>query len=72
VSWNDAFHDATRMTEQDWSAALEVFWATQSRRGDRGRDDRKFPKALQYFTVHNTTWRALPNFGPWNSVWKRF
>src|SRR5918997_3638340 len=63
----------TRMTEQDWTVALEVFRATRSRRGDKGRDDRKFLEALHYFTLHNITWRALPpEFGTWNSVWKRF
>jgi transposase len=63
----------TRMTEEDWVIALEVFRATRSRRGDKGRDDRKFLEALHYFTLHNITWRALPpEFGPWNSVWKRF
>src|SRR5918996_5361302 len=63
----------TRMTEEDWVVALEVFRATRSRRGDKGRDDRKFLEALHYFTVHSITWRALPaEFGPWNSVWKRF
>jgi transposase len=37
------------------------------------RDDRRFLEALQYFVVHNITWRALPEkFGHWNSVWKRF
>ncbi|MGB8525766.1 MAG: transposase [Rhodoplanes sp.] len=45
----------------------------RSRRGDKGRDDRKFLEALHYFTVHNITWRALPvEFGHWNSIWKRF
>ncbi len=63
----------TQMTEQDWAVALEVFRAARSRRGDKGRDDRKFLEALHYFTLHNITWRALPvEFGPWNSVWKRF
>ncbi len=63
----------TRMTEQDWAVVLEVFRAARSRRGDKGRDDRRFLEALHYFTVHNITWRALPaEFGPWNSVWKRF
>lgn len=38
-----------------------------------GRDDRLFLEALHYFSVHNITWRALPErFGKWNSVWKRF
>jgi transposase len=52
---------------------VEAFRAARSRRGDKGRDDRKFLEALHYFTVHNITWRALPaEFGNWNSVWKRF
>ena len=62
----------TAMTEDDWAIVLQVFRAVRSRRGDKGRDDRKFLEALHYFTVH-TTWRALPvEFGHWNSIWKRF
>ncbi|WP_254453741.1 transposase [Siccirubricoccus sp. G192] len=60
----------TRMTERDWEVVLEVFRAAQSRRGDKGRNDRRFLEALHYFTVHNVTWRALPaEFGNWNWVW---
>jgi len=63
----------TRMTEQDWEVVLDVFRAARSRRGDKGRNDRRFLEAVHYFTVHNITWRALPaEFGNWNSVWKRF
>ena len=63
----------TRMTEEDGAIVLDVFRAAHSRRGDKGRDDRRFLEALHYFTVHNITWRALPaRFGRWNSVWKRF
>src|SRR4029077_6273933 len=63
----------TGMTEGDWAAVLKLFRACRSRRGDRGRNDRKFLEALHYFTVHNVTWRALPaEFGNWNSIWKRF
>ena len=63
----------TTMTEADWTIVLRVFEASRPRRGDKGRDDRKFLEALHYFTVHNITWRALPReFGHWNSVWKRF
>ena len=62
----------TRMIDEDWAVVLEVFRASCSRRGARGRDDRKFLEALHYFTLHNITWRALPSeFGNWNSVWKR-
>ena len=63
----------TTMTDEDWMIVLQVFAASRSRRGDKGRDDRKFLEALHYFVVHNITWRALPEkFGHWNSVWKRF
>src|SRR5260370_25891603 len=63
----------TRMTDADWGIVVEVFRAARSRRGDKGRDDKKFLSALHYFAVHNITWRALPaEFGNWNSVWKRF
>jgi transposase len=63
----------TQMTQDEWALAVELFRAARSRRGDKGRDDRKFLEALHYFSVHNITWRALPKeFGNWNSVWKRF
>jgi transposase len=62
----------TRMTERDWVVALEAFRAARSRRGDKGRDDRRFLEALHSFAVRNVTWRALPaEFGNWNSIWKR-
>ena len=63
----------TRMTEEDWTLALEVFDAAQSSRGEPGHDDRRFLEAILCFAVHNITWRALPaDYGKWNSVWKRF
>ena len=56
------------MTQSDWAIVLQIFRASRSRRGDKGWDDRKFWKALQYFAVHNITWRALPSkFGNWSS-----
>jgi transposase len=61
----------TKMTDADWIKVLRVFEIVRSRRGDKGRDDRKFLSALHYFSVHNITWRALPaEFGNWNSVWE--
>ena len=63
----------TGMTQSDWDITLEVFDAAQSRRGEPGHNDRRFLEALHFFTVHNLTWRALPEvYGNWNSVWKRF
>lgn len=64
---------STKMTDEDWANALAVFRAALPRRGAKGRDDRLFLEALHYFSVHNVSWRALPErFGNWNSVWKRF
>lgn len=64
---------STKMTDADWTNALTVFQASLPRRGAKGRDDRLFLEALHYFSIHNVTWRALPErFGKWNSVWKRF
>ena len=64
---------STKMTDGDWENALVVFRTSLPRRGAKGRDDRLFLEALHYFSVHNVTWRALPErFGKWNSVWKRF
>ena len=45
----------TAMTEEDWTIVLRVFAASRSRRGDKGRNDRKFLEALHYFVVHNIT-----------------
>ena len=60
-------HDGKDLTSFE---SVRTSW---SRRGDKGRDDRRFLEALHYFVVHNITWRALPEkFGHWNSVWKRF
>jgi len=64
---------STKMTEGDWTIALEAFRASLPRRGEKSLHDRRFLEALHYFSVHNISWRALPErFGHWNSVWKRF
>src|SRR3954464_5753852 len=63
----------TRMTDEDWESVVEVFRGVRPRGGDKGPNRRLFLEALHYFTVHNITWRALPEaFGNWNSIWKRF
>lgn len=63
----------TKMSEADWDIALRVFRACLPARGAKARDDLLFLEALHYFTVHNISWRALPErFGHWNSIWKRF
>ena len=38
----------TTMTEADWTIVLQIFGASRSRRGDKGRDDRKFLEALLF------------------------
>ena len=50
----------TRMTDEGWAMVLEVFAAACSRRGDKGRNDRRFLEALPFFTLHTITWRSLP------------
>jgi hypothetical protein len=50
----------TAMTEEDWTIVLRVFAASRSRRGDKGRNDRKFLEALHYFVVHNIA-TSLPS-----------
>ena len=35
--------------KEDWTIVLRVFAASRSRRGDKGRNDRKFLEALHYF-----------------------
>ena len=39
----------TRMTDEDWATVLQVFRTCCSRRGAKGRNDRKFLEALHYF-----------------------
>ncbi len=64
---------STQMTDADWEVALEVFRLCLPRRGAKAKDDRLFLEALHFFSVHNITWRALPErFGHWNTVWRRF
>lgn len=63
----------TKMTEATWTLVVDIFRQVCPRRGQKGADDRRFLEALHYFTVHNITWRALPEtFGNWNTIWKRF
>ena len=63
----------TRMTDEDWSVVLEVFAAARSRRGDKGRNDRRFLEALHVFSIHTITWRTLPaEFGKGNAIGRRF
>jgi len=49
--WRSA--TSTKMTETDWTVALEVFGASLPRRGDKGRNDRLFLEAMHYFSIHN-------------------
>ena len=63
----------TQMSEETWDLVVDIFRQVRPKRGDKGRNDRKFLQALHFFCVHNITWRALPaEFGNWNSIWKRF
>lgn len=53
---------STKMTEMDWSAALEVFRGSLPRRGAKGRDDLLFVEALHYSqstTLHGERCRSV-------------
>ena len=41
----------TRMTDEEWQIVLDLFRACRSRRGAKGRDDRRFLEALHYFGI---------------------
>jgi hypothetical protein len=41
----------TRMTDDEWAIILKVLQALRSRRGDKGRNDRKFREALYYLAL---------------------
>lgn len=45
----------TRMTDEDWTIALEVFRAVRSRHCDKCLDNRRFLEALHCFTVQGVT-----------------
>jgi hypothetical protein len=41
----------TRMTDDEWVLVVEIFGAVRSRRGDKGRNDRRFLEALHYAVI---------------------
>ena len=51
----------TRMTDEDWEIALEVFHTVGSQRSAKGRHDFKFLEDLYYFALENVNWQALPS-----------
>jgi len=50
----------TGVTEEDWMLVVRKFQAVRSRRGEKGRDYRRFLAAVHYFTVRNISWWTLP------------
>lgn len=52
-------------TGADRLSSVAIQARGQSKRGDKGRADRKFLEAVLYFTVNNISWQAVPaEFGP--------
>lgn len=63
----------TKMTENDYELELGVFRTCLPAVGANAKNDRLFLEALHYFTLHNISWRALPErYGNWSSIWERF
>lgn len=51
----------TRMSETDWDVVVRVFRAVRSRRGDKGRDDRKFLEAVHSRSTTSRGGRGRPS-----------
>ncbi len=60
---------STKMMASGWRIAVEAFSVCLPARGAKARNDLLFLEALNSFSVHNITWRALHGrFGHWNAV----
>ncbi len=51
---------STKMTDTDWTYALEVFWSCLARLWSKATDNRLFLEAMHFFIAESVCWRALP------------
>lgn len=65
--------DVYQDDKMGFQTCAEGFWACLPSFGAKAKNDRLFLEALLIFTLHNISWRALPEqFGNWNNIWIRF
>lgn len=65
----------TRMMLNDsqWERIAPLLPGKEGDPGRSGNDNRLFVEAVLWLVRAGVPWRDLPaDFGPWNSVWKRF
>jgi hypothetical protein len=58
----------TTMTESDWAILLRVLRASRSRRGDKGRDDRKFSGGTAVFCGPQHQSIPIPRHPAWTDT----
>lgn len=61
------------LTDEQWSRIKFGLPGKAGDPGRSGRDNRIFVEAILYLARTGAPWRDLPpDFGPWNSVYRRF
>ncbi len=62
-----------KLTDEQWQKILPLLKSFPEIRLGAGRDCRRFLEAVLWITRSGSQWRLLPpNYGRWNSVYKRF
>jgi putative transposase len=61
------------LTDEQWARIKDLVPGKETDRGATGRDNRLFLDAVLWIARTGAPWRDLPpEFGNWNSVWRRF
>jgi transposase len=65
--------DRHRLTDWQWDRIKHLVAGKSGDRGRTGTDNRRFVEAVLWLARTGATWRELPpQFGKWNSVFRRF
>ena len=61
------------LSDDQWGRIAPHIIGDERTRGSSGRDNRRFVEAVLWLVRTGVPWRDLPEeFGPWNSVFRRF
>ena len=61
------------LSDRQWERIAPHIIGDERTRGSSGRDNRLFVEAVLWLVRTGVPWRDLPeDFGPWNSVFRRF